>query len=117
MCIRDSNLFIVRSESSSAATTGTPVLWTPPLSAGCLEGVTRNLVIALARDAGFTVREENITRHDLYTCDELFLTGSGAEVVPVVNIDRRPVGTGKPGPVTKQLITAFRELMKNAPED
>jgi len=111
------NLFIVRPESSSAATTGAPVLWTPPLSAGCLEGVTRNLVIALARDAGFTVREENITRHDLYTCDEFFLTGSGAEVVPVVNIDRRPVGTGKPGPVTKQLITAFRELMKNAPED
>lgn len=107
------NLFIVRPDAIS----GDPVLWTPPLSAGCLEGVTRNLVIGLARDAGLTVREENITRHDLYTCDEFFLTGSGAEVVPVVTIDRRPVGTGKPGPVTQQLITAFRELMKNAPED
>ena len=107
------NLFIVRPD----ATSGDPVLWTPPLSAGCLEGVTRNLVIALARDAGFTVREENITRHDLYIADEFFLTGSGAEVVPVVNIDGRPIGTGKPGAVTRQLITAFRELMKNAPED
>lgn len=107
------NLFIVRAD----ATTGAPVLWTPPLSAGCLEGVTRNLVIGLARDAGFAVREENITRHDLYTCDEFFLTGSGAEVVPVVTIDRRPVGGGKPGPVTKQLIAAFRALMKHAPED
>ncbi len=107
------NLFIVRPD----ATTGQPVLWTPPLSAGCLEGVTRNLVIGLARDAGITVREENITRHDLYTCDEFFLTGSGAEVVPVVTIDRRDVGTGKPGPVTQQLITAFRALMKHAPED
>ena len=107
------NLFIVRPD----ATSGAPTLWTPPLSAGCLEGVTRNLVIGLARDAGLTVREEDITRHDLYTCDEFFLTGSGAEVVPVVTIDRRTVGTGKPGPVTQQLITAFRELMKNAPED
>jgi len=107
------NLFIVRPD----ATTGDPVLWTPPLSAGCLEGVTRNLVIGLARDAGLRVREEDITRHDLYTCDEFFLTGSGAEVVPVVTIDRRPVGDGKPGPVTKRLITAFRVLMKHAPED
>jgi len=107
------NLFIVRPD----AITGDPVLWTPPLTAGCLEGVTRNLVIGLARAAGYTVREEDITRHDLYTCDEFFLTGSGAEVVPVVNIDRRAVGTGKPGPVTQQLITAFRALMKNAPED
>ena len=82
------NLFIVRPD----ANTGDPVVWTPPLSAGCLEGVTRNLVIGLARDAGLRVREEDITRHDLYTCDEFFLTGSGAEVVPVVTIDRRPVG-------------------------
>ena len=107
------NLFIVRPDTNN----GDPVVWTPPLSAGCLEGVTRNLVIGLARDAGLRVREEDITRHDLYTCDEFFLTGSGAEVVPVVTIDRRPVGDGKPGPVTKQLITAFRALVENAPED
>ncbi|MEE9403718.1 MAG: branched-chain-amino-acid transaminase [Algisphaera sp.] len=107
------NLFIVRPD----ATTGKPTVWTPPLSAGCLEGVTRNLVIGLAHDAGYVVREEDITRHDLFVADEFFLTGSGAEVVPVVNIDDRPVGNGKPGPVTQQLIAAFREMVKNAPED
>ncbi|MEL7087483.1 MAG: branched-chain-amino-acid transaminase [Planctomycetota bacterium] len=109
------NLFIVNHTSK-----GTRVI-TPPLSAGCLEGVTRNLVIDLAHDAGFDVREENLTRHDLYVADEMFLTGTGAEVIPVVDLDNRLIGTddaaGKVGPVSKQLVAAFREMVKDAPED
>lgn len=109
------NLFIVKNTAK-----GTRVI-TPPLSAGCLEGVTRNLVMDLAHAAGFDVREENLTRHDLYTADEMFLTGTGAEVIPVVNLDSRLIGTdeaaGKVGPISKQLIAAFHSLVKNAPED
>lgn len=113
------NLFVVRPDS----VTGQPVLVTPPLTAGCLEGVTRNLVMGLAHAAGIPVKEENLTRHDLYVAHEMFLTGTGAEVIPVVNLDNRPIGPanstheGKPGPITQQLITAFREMVKDAPED
>ncbi|MEM9914764.1 MAG: branched-chain-amino-acid transaminase [Planctomycetota bacterium] len=110
------NLFVVNGTSE-----GHPIISTPPLSAGCLEGVTRNLVIDLARAAGFEVREENLTRHDLYTADEMFLTGTGAEVIPVVDLDNRLIGPaggeGQVGSTTKQLITAFREMVKDAPED
>ncbi|MEM7624305.1 MAG: branched-chain-amino-acid transaminase [Planctomycetota bacterium] len=109
------NLFVV---TPAPGNQGKPSVVTPPLSAGCLEGVTRNLVIDLARQAGFDVREDNLTRHDLYTAYEMFLTGTGAEVIPVVDLDARQIGpTGKPGPVTQQLITAFREMVKDAPED
>lgn len=111
------NLFIVNHTDK-----GTRVI-TPPLSAGCLEGVTRNLVMDLAHAAGFDVRQENLTRHDLYVADEMFLTGTGAEVIPVVNLDKRKIGPpgstteGQVGPTTRQLIAAFREMVKDAPED
>lgn len=106
------NLFVVKNAPSG------PAVWTPPLSAGCLEGVTRNLVIDLARAAGLEVRQENLTRHDLYVADEMFLTGTGAEVIPVVELDARKIGPeGRPGPTTRQLIVAFRGLVKNPPED
>ncbi len=105
------NLFIVREWE------GQPTLLTPPLHAGILEGVTMNLVIDLAKDAGVPLVRTDLTKHDLYTAQELFLTGSAAEVVPVVEIDGRPIGDGKPGPITQDLIARFRELMKNAPED
>ncbi len=109
------NLFIVNHTGK-----GTRVI-TPPLSAGCLEGVTRNLVMDLAHAAGLEVREENLTRHDLYVADEMFLTGTGAEVIPVVNLDNRLIGAsgseGQVGDTTRQLIAAFREMVKDAPED
>lgn len=114
------NLFIV---TPAPGKQGKPKVITPPLSAGCLEGVTRNLVMDLARAAGFDMVEENLTRHDLYVADEMFLTGTGAEVIPVVNLDNRPIGTpgspaeGKVGETTKQLIAAFHALVKDAPED
>ena len=86
------------------------VLVTPPVHMGILEGVTRNSVIDLARDAGMRVEERVFTRHDLYIADECFLTGTAAEVIPVVKIDRRVIGSGQPGKVTEKLIAAFRQF-------
>ena len=85
-------------------------LVTPPVHMGILEGVTRNSVIDLAREAGIRVEERVFTRHDLYVADECFLTGTAAEVIPVVKIDRRSIGDRQPGKITQRLITAFRQL-------
>jgi branched-chain amino acid aminotransferase len=82
---------------------------TPPVAAGILEGITRDFAIELARDAGLTVREPTLTRHDIYIADECFLTGSAAEIIPVVKVDSRVIGDGKPGPVTRKLTARFRE--------
>ncbi len=88
-------------------------LRTPPIDAGILEGVTRNAVIELAtKRAGLTVKEMVLTRHDVFTAEEFFLTGTAAEIIPVVKCDGRPIGTGKPGPVTKRLRELFKELVK-----
>jgi branched-chain amino acid aminotransferase len=88
------------------------VLRTPPIDAGILEGVTRNAVIELARKAGMTVKEMVLTRHDVFTAEELFLTGTAAEIIAVVKCDGRVIGNGKPGPVTKRLREMFKELVK-----
>jgi branched-chain amino acid aminotransferase len=85
---------------------------TPPLDAGILEGVTRNAVIELARAARLVVQEMALTRHDVYTADECFLTGTAAEVIPVVKCDGRPIGSGKPGPITRQLRERFQTLIR-----
>lgn len=87
-------------------------LFTPPLDAGILEGITRDAIIDLAKEAKIVVREETLTRHDAYTADEVFLTGSGAEVIPVVKIDNRVIGDGKPGAMTKELTERFHELTR-----
>ncbi|MBE3071163.1 MAG: aminotransferase class IV, partial [Planctomycetes bacterium] len=91
------NLFIVRDG----------VVFTPPTAAGILEGITRDEILDICRASGIVVREENLTRQDLYVADECFLTGTAAEVVPVVGIDKRPIGTGKPGPLTARLAEEF----------
>src|SRR4051812_36520739 len=88
------------------------VLKTPPLDAGILEGVTRNAVMELARAAGIPVQEPPLTRHDVYTADECFLTGTAAEVIPIVKVDGRTIGPGKPGPITRQLREAFHQLTR-----
>ncbi len=88
------------------------IVRTPPISAGILEGVTRKAVIELARAAGLAVEEITLTRHDIYTADECFLTGSAAEVVPVVAVDDRAIGTGRPGPITGDLIEQFHQLVR-----
>lgn len=89
------------------------VLVTPPVHMGILEGVTRNSVIDLAREAGMQVEERVFTRHDLYIADEIFLTGTAAEVIPVVKVDQRVIGDGQPGKVTQKLIAAFRQFANN----
>jgi branched-chain amino acid aminotransferase len=88
------------------------VLKTPPTDAGILEGITRGAVIELARAAKIPVQETALTRHDVYAADECFLTGTAAEVVPVVKCDGRLIGNGKPGPITRQLRERFHQLTK-----
>ncbi|HEY1859642.1 MAG TPA: branched-chain-amino-acid transaminase [Gemmataceae bacterium] len=88
------------------------VLRTPPLDAGILEGVTRNAVIELAEAANIPVQQMALTRHDLFTADECFLTGTAAEVIPVVKCDDRVIGSGKPGPITCQLRERFHQLAR-----
>jgi branched-chain amino acid aminotransferase len=88
------------------------VLKTPPPNAGILEGVTRNAVIELARAANVPVQEVPLTRHDVYAADECFLTGTAAEVIPIIKCDKRVIGTGKPGPVTRLLHERFHQLAR-----
>lgn len=83
---------------------------TPPTSAGILEGITRDVVMELAASRGVAAEERNLTRYDLFTADECFLTGTAAELIPVVKIDGRILGNGKPGPITMQLLQDFRKL-------
>jgi branched-chain amino acid aminotransferase len=87
-------------------------LKTPPVDAGILEGITRNAVIRLAREAKVNVAETTLLRHDIYIADECFLTGTAAEVVPVTSLDGRPIGDGKPGPITRDLLERFRTLTR-----
>jgi branched-chain amino acid aminotransferase len=89
---------------------------TPPLSSGALYGITRGTVMDLAREAGITVSDPNLTRYDLYIADECFLTGTGAEIIPVTKIDGRVVGSGKPGPVTRNLVAKYHTLTQNSGE-
>ena len=87
-------------------------LRTPPISAGILEGITRNAVIELARLADIPVEEITLTRHDVYSADECFLTGTAAEVIAVVKCDGRLIGDGRPGPITRQLRERFQQLVR-----
>jgi branched-chain amino acid aminotransferase len=96
------NLFIVKEGH----------LMTPPLAAGALYGITRKTVMELAIDAGMKVSEPNLTRYDCFNADECFLTGSGAEIVPVVKIDGRVIGDGKPGVWTRKLVKEYHALTK-----
>jgi branched-chain amino acid aminotransferase len=100
------NIFIVRGNE----------LLTPPLSAGALYGITRGVVMDLAREAGLKVSEPNLTRYDIFNADECFVTGTGAEVVPVVKVDGRVIGTGKPGPRTQGLVKKYHELVQSSGE-
>jgi branched-chain amino acid aminotransferase len=85
-------------------------LQTPPLSAGALYGITRGVVMELARQNGLEVSEPNLTRYDFFNADECFLTGTGAEIIAAVKIDGRIIGAGRPGPVTEKLVAQYRQL-------
>ncbi|MEO6687880.1 MAG: branched-chain amino acid transaminase [Dokdonella sp.] len=92
-------------------------LLTPPTSAGILAGITRDSVIALAADLGIAVEERDLPREALYTADEIFMTGTAAEITPVRSVDRKDVGNGKPGPITQHLQQAFFGLFDGRTED
>ncbi len=89
------------------------VLYTPPLSSSLLPGVTRSSIMQLAKDGGHEVKEVTVPREMVYVADELFFTGTAAEVTPIRSVDRVPVGNGKPGPVTLKLQQAFFDVVKN----
>lgn len=97
------NIFLVRDKT----------VLTPPLSAAILPGVTRSAVMTIARDLGYTVVEMNIPREMLFTAEEVFFTGTAAEITPVRSVDRIDIGEGKPGPVTKDIQTAFFDIVHN----
>jgi branched-chain amino acid aminotransferase len=96
------NLFVVRHGK----------IITPPLSAGALEGITQDSVITIARDLGYEVELGNLLRSDLYTCEEAFLTGTAAEVVPIASVDDRPCGDGKPGPITRKVQETYHTAVR-----
>ncbi|MBL8816495.1 MAG: branched-chain-amino-acid transaminase [Planctomyces sp.] len=96
------NIFIVKNG----------VLKTPPPDAGILEGITRNTVMKLATEAGVPVRECVMVRHDIFTADECFLTGTAAEVIAVISLDGRQIGDGRPGPITKELLKRFQAFAR-----
>lgn len=97
------NIFLIRN--------GT--LLTPPSDAGILEGITRAVVIQLAEENGIQVKFVPLTKHDVYIASECFLTGTAAEVIPVVKVDSRPIGDGRPGPITRDLKNRFHELARS----
>ncbi len=97
------NIFLVRDKT----------LFTPPLSAALLPGVTRSCMVTLAKDLGFAVVEMTIPREMLFTVDEVFFTGTAAEITPIRSVDRIPIGEGKPGPMTKELQKAFFDVIHN----
>jgi branched-chain amino acid aminotransferase len=87
-------------------------LWTPHPASGILKGITRDTVIKLAKQDGMEVKETFITPYDVFTSEEVFLTGTAAEVIPMVSLDNRKIGCGTPGKVTQHLISLFREHTK-----
>lgn len=101
------NLFLVRDE----------VIYTPPVSASVLPGITRDSVITLAQDLGYTVKEQDIPREMLYIADELFFTGTAAEITPIRAVDRIQIGPGRRGPVTTRLQNAFFDYVNGATPD
>jgi branched-chain amino acid aminotransferase len=100
------NIFIVRDGK----------LYTPPISSGALDGITRALIIRLAKKLGIEVTERNITPNELFTADEVFFTGTAAEVAPIREVNKRVIGTGKPGPVTKRIMREFEKATKDPNE-
>jgi len=97
------NIFLVRHGA----------LLTPPREAGILDGITRQAVIELAMESGIAVHEIPLTRHDVFVANECFLTGTAAEVIPVIEVDNRTIGDGSPGPITQDLIERFHKLARS----
>jgi len=101
------NIFVIRDSK----------IFTPPLAASVLPGITRDSVITLAHEMGFTLIEQEIAREMLYIADEVFFTGTAAEVTPIRSVDRIPVGKGEPGPITRALQERFLSIVQGQAED
>lgn len=86
--------------------------YSPPGYTGALKGITRDTVVEIGQRLGSPVREQNLTRYDIWNAEELFLTGTAAEIIPVIKVDGRPIGDGKPGPDTARFLREFREIVK-----
>lgn len=91
-------------------------IFTPPISSGALHGITRGVVMKLAEKLGYTVIEKNITPNELFNADEVFFTGTATEVIAVVEINKRIIGEGKPGPVTRQIMQEFDKITRDPKE-
>jgi len=85
---------------------------TPPVTAGALRGITRSVAFEIAEELGYKTLKADITRHDVFAADECFLTGTAAEIIPVVSVDGRAIGNGKPGPITTRIMARFREMTR-----
>jgi branched-chain amino acid aminotransferase len=107
----DSSGYVAEASGMNVFVVSDRTLRTPPPYAGILRGVTRDAVIELAPDAGYAVEETILNRYDLYTADEVFFTGTAAEIVGVSRLDGRSIGTGVPGPATRDLAARFRALV------
>lgn len=97
------NLFLIKGD----------VVYTPIAAVGILEGITREVVMELCKELGYRVEETFLTAHDLYVADESFVTGTGAEIIPIVGVSGRDIGSGKPGPITRKLLEKFRALTQS----
>jgi branched-chain amino acid aminotransferase len=97
------NIFVVRDGK----------ITTPPLTAGALDGITRGVVFEICRELGIPIQERDMSRHEIFTADECFLTGTAAEVIAAVKLDQRIIGNGKPGTITQKVIARFREIAQS----
>jgi branched-chain amino acid aminotransferase len=95
------NIFIIRDST----------VFTPPLESSALEGITRDTAMKLAEDLGYVAKEKVITRGEIYLADEVFLTGTAAEITPVISIDGKKIGSGKPGRITQELMSSYTDLV------
>lgn len=108
--------FVCEGVAENIFTVSNDVIITPPTSTGALRGITRNVVIEIARKFGYTVLKKEITPTDLFLADEVFFTGTAAEVVPVKEINGRQIGSGKPGPITRRLMAEYHKLVRDPKE-
>ena len=114
--LMDASGYIVEGSGENIFIARDGKLYTPPTHASILEGITRDTVIKLAADWGMTVQERPITREEVYTADEVFLVGTAAEITPVVEVDGRPIGDGRPGPTTKKLAELYAKVVRGEVE-
>ena len=108
----NSNGFVVEASAENIFFVKNDILYTPPISTGALEGITRDTVIEIANQNKIPINIENISRDELYYFDEAFLTGPASEIIPISNIDHRIIGNGKIGPLTKEIRKYYEQIVR-----